>query len=72
MEQVGCFTFVALPLVFGLPVMRAWATVVGEWIFWGYIVMGIAILVYIVYLLERKEGGMRGQLSTTPRLKGRG
>ena len=55
MERAGCFTFVALPLLFGAPVMYAWSTLLGQWFLWAYIVMGIAILGYIVYLLERKE-----------------
>lgn len=53
--RAGCFLFVALPLVFGLPIATAWARVLGEWIFPLYTLVAIAILLAIIYLLEREE-----------------
>lgn len=54
-ERAGCFAFVALPLIFGIPVFRAWATVVGNWILYGYGVVVTLSLLYIIYLLERND-----------------
>ena len=54
-ERLGCFVFVALPLIFGFLVFRAWATVVGNWILYTYAVVVALALLYIIYLLERKE-----------------
>lgn len=54
-ERVGCFVFVALPLIFGIPVFQAWARVVGNWILYGYGVALVIALLYIIYLLERKD-----------------
>lgn len=54
-ERMGCFLFVALPLVFGLPVARAWAHVLGDWFFVAYILVSLLLLAFIVYLLERDE-----------------
>lgn len=54
-ERVGCFIFVALPLVFGLPVAYAWAQVLGQWFFYAYALASLAVLFFIIYLLEREE-----------------
>jgi hypothetical protein len=54
-ERAGCFAFVAMPLIFGIPVFRAWASVVGNWILYGYVGVIVVSLLYIIYLLERKE-----------------
>lgn len=54
-ERAGCFLFVALPLVFGLPIATAWASVLGKWLFPTYVLVAVAILLGIIYLLEREE-----------------
>lgn len=54
-ERAGCFAFVALPLIFGIPVFQAWAKVVGDWILIAYGVVVLFSLIYIIYLLEREE-----------------
>lgn len=54
-ERAGCFAFVALPLIFGIPVMQAWAKVVGDWILYGYGVGLVGVLIFIIYVLEREE-----------------
>ena len=54
-ERAGCFFFVALPLVFGLPVAMAWAQVLGHWFFYAYVSLALGSLAFIVYVLEREE-----------------
>lgn len=56
-ERLGCFVFVALPLVFGLPVATAWASVLGQWFFLAYVLASLLLLGFIIYLLERDEHG---------------
>lgn len=54
LERVGCFLFVALPLVFGLPVAMAWARVLGLWLFHTYILLMILVLAFVIFTLERE------------------
>ncbi len=54
-ERIGCFVFVALPLIFGLPVAGAWARVLGQWLFTSYVLASLCLLLFIIYLLEREE-----------------
>jgi hypothetical protein len=54
-ERAGCFFFVALPLVFGLPVAMAWAQVLGQWFFYAYVLGSLGTLAFIVYVLERED-----------------
>lgn len=56
LERAGCFTFVAAPLVFGLPVAQAWAHVVGGWLIPLYVALAAALLLFIIYLLEQEDG----------------
>lgn len=53
-QRLGCFVFVALPLIFGVPIFRAWATVVGDWILYTYGAFVLLSLLYIFYLLEKE------------------
>lgn len=54
-ERIGCFVFVALPLIFGIPVARAYCTLLGEWVLPLYVLASLLLLALTVYALEREE-----------------
>lgn len=55
LERAGCFVFIALPLIFGLPIARAYDRLLGPWVLPGYVVAALLLLAFCVYVLEREE-----------------
>ncbi len=54
-ERIGCFVFVAMPLIFGLPVARVYTKLLGSWVLPGYLLASLLLLAFTVYVLEREE-----------------